>query len=113
VNHNVTYIFEDNQKTCELRRLRQIESALDPFTQSLLAETGVGPGWECLEVGAGGGSILRWLGERVGPKGRALGVDKKTEYLKHFSVPPFEIIEGDVLELKLPGHSTSFMLDMC
>jgi SAM-dependent methyltransferase len=93
------YIFDDNQRDRELRRLRRIEAALDPQTHQLLCKTGVSTGWKCLEVGAGGGSILQWLGERVGVGGQAVGVDKKIEYLAQFQVPPFEVINGDVLEV--------------
>ena len=37
-----------------------------------LAEIGVGSGWHCWEVGAGGGSIATWLCDRVGGSGRVL-----------------------------------------
>lgn len=93
------YIFDDNQPDQELKRLRKIEAALDPQTRELLSGTGIGSGWKCLEVGAGGGSILRWLGECVGSEGQAVGVDKKTTYLSQLNARPYEVIEGDVLEM--------------
>jgi SAM-dependent methyltransferase len=40
-----------------------------------LAETGVGPGWHCLEVGTGCGSVARWLADRVLPAGSVLATD--------------------------------------
>jgi SAM-dependent methyltransferase len=94
-----SYIFGDNQADHELRRLRRIEAALDPQTHRLIRRTGLRRAWKCLEVGAGGGSILRWLGDRVGVRGQAVGVDKKVVYLSQFSTPPFEVIEGDVLQV--------------
>ena len=45
-------------------RLRLIEQASDPTTLAHLDRIGVGAGWRCLEVGAGGGSVAAWLGER-------------------------------------------------
>ena len=97
------YIFDDNQSDAELRRMRLIESALDVQTCHLLEQTGVATGWKCLEVGAGGGSILRWLGNRVGVTGRVVGVDKNTAYLKSFAAPPYEILDGNVLTVRGSG----------
>jgi hypothetical protein len=63
------YIFDNKSEEREFRRLQLVEAANDPTTIALLEETGIQPGWLCLELGAGAGSILRWLGHRVGPKG--------------------------------------------
>lgn len=97
------YIFEKNEGGEELRRLRRIEAALDTHSRALIERTGLAAGWRCLEVGAGGGSILRWLGERVGVRGQAVGIDKNVSHLAAFTEAPFEIIEGDVLELERPS----------
>jgi len=56
-------------------RLRSIERWLDPGTTRLLAALGVRPGWNCWEVGAGAGSIARWLSNAVGPGGHVTGTD--------------------------------------
>jgi ubiquinone/menaquinone biosynthesis C-methylase UbiE len=55
--------------------------AFDAGTMRHLSERGLGPGWRCLEVGAGGGSIARWLAERVGPEGHVLATDIDTRCL--------------------------------
>jgi SAM-dependent methyltransferase len=68
------YAFE-NAVPGQRQRLRALEAVLDPGTLRQLPELGVGPGWECLEVGAGAGSIARWLAELVGPHGRVLATD--------------------------------------
>jgi tRNA A58 N-methylase Trm61 len=75
MNQPTAYIFDQNQCDRELTRLRRIESALDPQSHKLLTKTGVAAGWACLEIGAGGGSILQWLCERVGRDGRVVGLD--------------------------------------
>ena len=36
---------------------------------------GLAEGWHVLEVGAGGGSMARWLSEQVGPSGRVMATD--------------------------------------
>ncbi|WP_243787960.1 class I SAM-dependent methyltransferase [Saccharopolyspora gloriosae] len=52
-----------------------LSAAHDPLTLRRLAETGVGGGWHCLEVGAGAGDIACWLADRVGPSGSVLATD--------------------------------------
>ncbi len=96
-----TYIFDSNAEEREFRRLQLIESANDPTTMELLEKTGIQEGWHCLEMGPGAGSILRWLGKQVGPKGLAIGVDKKTTYLQDFHTPPFQIYESTFLEVPM------------
>ncbi len=58
-----------------------LERMLDSATTACLDEVGVEPGWRCLDLGAGGGSITRWLAERTGPTGRVVSVDLDTDYL--------------------------------
>ena len=102
--HMSQYIFDNKSEEREFRRLQLVEAANDPTTIALLEETGIQPGWLCLELGAGAGSILRWMGHRVGPKGLAVGVDKKTTYLHDFAFPPFQIHQGTFLDVSL-SHS--------
>ena len=59
-------------------RYSGLESAFDPVSRRHLARTGLGPGWNCWEVGAGGGSIARWLADRVAPTGSVLATDIDT-----------------------------------
>ncbi|HEV7862213.1 MAG TPA: SAM-dependent methyltransferase, partial [Acidimicrobiia bacterium] len=51
------------------QRLTLLESLLDQSTISRLASLGVDAGWRCLELGAGAGSIARWLCNAVGATG--------------------------------------------
>jgi SAM-dependent methyltransferase len=44
--------------------LALLERHHDPDTIAALERTGVGAGWRCLDVGAGSGSIARWLQAR-------------------------------------------------
>ena len=59
----------------ESARLHELQKANDPFTIRRLEAIGVGEGWRCLEVGAGGGSIAQWLGRRVGSGGSVVATD--------------------------------------
>lgn len=54
---------------------RLLAAAHDPLTLPRLAETGVGPGWRCLDVGTGGGTVAAWLARRVEPNGTVLATD--------------------------------------
>ncbi|CAO5176518.1 Methyltransferase family protein [Frankia sp. AiPs1] len=49
----------------ERRRLAAMAAVCDPTTTRVLSDLGVATGWRCLEVGAGNGSIARWLAQRV------------------------------------------------
>ena len=63
------YFAADAEYQAELTRRRIGEVECDPLTVRYLLRLGVGDGWRCLEVGAGAGSIVRWLSDRVGPNG--------------------------------------------
>lgn len=95
------YIFDNTTEEREYQRLQLVEAANDPTTIRLLEESGIQPGWHCLELGAGAGSILRWLGNQVGPTGLAVGVDKKTTYLHHDDSPHVQIYQGSFLDVPL------------
>lgn len=56
-------------------RFASLEASYDELTQGHLIARGIGPGWSCLEVGAGGGSIARWMAGQVGPEGHVLATD--------------------------------------
>ncbi|NBE53732.1 methyltransferase [Streptomyces boluensis] len=65
---------------------------------------GVGPGWRCWEVGAGGTSVLAWLAKRVGPTGRVLGTDLDTARAAAAARPPIEVLRHDVSVQDPPGE---------
>ncbi len=48
------YVFGEAEYESELRRLQAIEKIFDDGSEAVLKPTGVGRGWQCLEVGAGG-----------------------------------------------------------
>jgi 2-polyprenyl-3-methyl-5-hydroxy-6-metoxy-1,4-benzoquinol methylase len=66
----------------ERRRLALIEQCYDPMTIARLTELGVATGWSCADVGAGGGSVSRWLRDRVGPQGRVVAIDLDTRFFE-------------------------------
>ncbi|OZM75522.1 trans-aconitate 2-methyltransferase [Pseudonocardia sp. MH-G8] len=62
-------------------QLASLPMLLDAPTHGMLEGVGVQPGWRCLDVGAGDGSIARWLAERTGPTGGVVAVDINTDFL--------------------------------
>ncbi|MDQ3946964.1 MAG: methyltransferase domain-containing protein [Actinomycetota bacterium] len=75
-----TYGF-DPAWTGERDRMVLAESLLDPVTIRQLESIGVRAGMRCLEVGAGAGSVARWLATRVGPGGQVVATDIDTRFL--------------------------------
>lgn len=96
------YVFGSTQYETELARLRAIEALFDPASRRLLTTTGVVENWQCLEAGAGAGSIARWLSEAVGSDGGVTAVDLNCRFLRNLSCTNVHIIEGDFNQVDLP-----------
>jgi SAM-dependent methyltransferase len=86
----------------ERERLAGIERLWDEGTFALLERLGVGPGSQVAEVGAGGGSVVEWLGERVGAAGRVLATDVYLKFVEPLAGGPVEIREQDIVAEPLP-----------
>ncbi|MFI6457682.1 class I SAM-dependent methyltransferase [Streptosporangium amethystogenes] len=93
------YVF-DNHGEHALDQHRCLARAYDPMTTDRLAQAGVAPGWRCLEVGAGGGSVAVWLARRVSPTGSVVATDIKPERIP--AVPGLEILRHDIVRDPLP-----------
>jgi SAM-dependent methyltransferase len=96
-----TYVVPNDWEGARLR-LHALEQCFDPATTRRLEATGVGPGWRCLEVGAGAGSITRWLCQRVGPTGQVVAVDMDTRFLDELDDQNLEVRRQDVVDQPLP-----------
>ncbi|MDD7939757.1 methyltransferase domain-containing protein [Actinomycetospora lutea] len=71
----------DNRRTPAGHRLTALGELFDASTFRHLDALGVGPGWRCWEVGAGGRSVPVGLAERVGPDGSVIATDVDTSWL--------------------------------
>lgn len=96
------YVFTDAQHTKELERLRAIEQVFDPASRRRLEATGINTNWHCLEVGAGAGSIARWMSDRVGDGGKVVAVDLDTRFVAPSKSPNLEVLQADLRDLALP-----------
>jgi SAM-dependent methyltransferase len=79
--------------------LSGMESLWDPGSQALLDELGIGPGWKCLEVGAGGGSMVEWMASR-GAHVTAIDID--TRYIESLASDSIEVRRVDLRTDALP-----------
>jgi SAM-dependent methyltransferase len=93
------YVFgHDREHTAEQHRWLAL--AYDPMTTDRLDQAGVAPGWRCLEVGAGGGSVAQWLVRRAGPTGRVVATDIRPEHIP--ATEGLEIVRHDIVRDPLP-----------
>jgi SAM-dependent methyltransferase len=99
-----TYVF-DNSWEKERERLAGLESIYDPGTMRHMDALGVGPGWSCLELGGGGGSITAWLCQRVGRSGRVVATDLDTRFLDAIDEPNLEVLCHNCVDEELPDSS--------
>ena len=78
----------------------------DTATERRLEELGVGPGWRCLELGAGGGSIAAWMAQRVGARGSVTAVDRDTAQLGRLAREPnVSVVEDDLTTMDFPPEA--------
>lgn len=80
----------------ERERLAAIEGGLDDYTRSCLTSIGVASGWLCLEIGAGAGSIARWLCGQVAPSGSVVATDLETGFLERLAETNMEVRRHDI-----------------
>lgn len=90
------YIFTDSQLSKELERLQIIEQVFDPASQRRIQSTGIAKHWRCLEVGAGAGSIARWLAAAIGENGKVVAIDLDTRFVADLQLPNVEVLQADI-----------------
>jgi len=95
------YAVPDDQAELEQTRLRLLGATRDPRTFAVFARAGVGPGWHCLEVGAGAGTVTAWLAAKVGSRGSVLATDIETRF---HAEPPGNVtlLRHDIVNEPLP-----------
>ncbi|MGW1542127.1 class I SAM-dependent methyltransferase [Streptomyces sp. NPDC002309] len=69
--------------------------AYDDITMARLRALGAGPGWRCLDVGAGTGTVSRRLLDEAGVAG-VLAVDRDVRFLRERPVPGLDVLEADI-----------------
>jgi SAM-dependent methyltransferase len=83
-------------------RLTGLATLYDPVTRRHLDRLGMTAGWRCLEVGAGAGSVARYMSERVGPDGHVIATDIDTTRMSGSCPANVELRRHDVGTDALP-----------
>ena len=86
----------DNRRPEAGQRFAALAELFDPWTFRHLDAVGLGQGWRCWEVGAGGVSVPHGLAERVGTSGRVLATDIDTSWLAPAAGGTLEIRRHDI-----------------
>lgn len=81
---------------------------LDPSTMRRIQELLPLLGATCADIGAGGGSISRWLADQVGPKGLVVATDINTRRLPEY--PRLVVLEHDIATGPVPTSGSGFDL---
>ncbi len=87
----------DNRRPQAGERFAALAELFDPWTFRHLEDVGLGEGWRCWEVGAGGVSVPRGLAERVGPGGRVLATDIDVSWTEAAAGGALEVRRHDVI----------------
>src|SRR5437763_1143496 len=83
------------REAAEDERLEILQALYDPGSRA--RRSMVQPGWRCLEMGAGRGSVAAWLAEQVGSSGEVVATDVDTRYLERLDVPNLRVVRHDIL----------------
>jgi SAM-dependent methyltransferase len=86
-------------------RLSLLEQIFDPLSRR--RRELVQPGWRCLEVGSGRGSMAVWLARQVGESGHVVATDIDLTYLKRLDVPNLEVRQHNILDDSLDALGLS------
>jgi len=95
----------DNAGAEAFARLSAQARIFDPGTVHQLADIGVGPGWLCLEVGGGTGTVADWLCDRVCASGRVVVTDIDTRFLERKRRPNLDVRHHDIVRDPLPERA--------
>ena len=83
-------------------RFAGLEAVFDPVTRGHLTRLGLAPGARCLEVGAGSGSIARWMADQAGSAGRVLAVDLDPRWCRRDGRAHLEVRALDLVAQPVP-----------
>jgi SAM-dependent methyltransferase len=81
-----------------------LATRFDRGSAGLISRLGIKPGWEVLEVGAGGGSLARWLAGEVAPKGTVLATDVDLQFVGD-QPDNVEVRQHDIVHDPLPDDT--------
>ena len=84
-----------NRAATAKQRFGALSALFDDVTFRHAEALGIGPGWRCWEVGAGGPSVPNWLAGQAGPDGHVLATDIDTSWIEG-AAPQVEVRRHDI-----------------
>jgi SAM-dependent methyltransferase len=103
--HERGYLYDPTWQD-ERTRLSGLAALFDAVTIRHLSAVGVRPGWRCWEIGAGTGTIARYLADITGPGGRVVATDLDVRFLEHLGgLGTVEVVRHDVSEGALQAEA--------
>lgn len=99
----------DHEWEQERARLQALEAVFDPCTRRCIQAIQPEPGWRCLEIGAGGGSVAEWLCSLVAPDGVVVATDLETKFLSAINAPNLEVRRHNIVTDPLEVESFDFV----
>ena len=101
--HLGKYLLDNGHRETAVR-FAALSSLFDAGSIRHLENRGVGPGWDCWEVGAGGGSIATWLARRTEAGGHVLATDIDPRYLRSLGYAGIDVRRHNVVTDPLPDR---------
>jgi SAM-dependent methyltransferase len=89
----------------EEERLGLLEATVDELSRAAIRAAGIAPGARCLEIGAGSGSIARWLARETGDPSSVVATDVDTRLLQPLAAEGIQVVEHDVVVDDFPPGS--------
>ena len=99
------YLFDNAAERVAGARMTALAAQHNDATFRYMEKCGIALGWNCLEIGAGDGSVARWMAARVGPAGRVQATDIDPRFvLQVGSANPanMDVRVHDIVTDKLP-----------
>jgi SAM-dependent methyltransferase len=97
-----TYLLENSSPDAGVR-FDALSALFDEVTMRHVERIGLGAGWRCWEVGAGGPGLPRQLADRVGPTGHVLATDLEIGWMTRNLPATVEVRRHDVAADDVPG----------
>lgn len=89
------YLFDQGWEL-ERGRLNALSGLYDVGTTTLLKRLGIGASSSCLEIGAGNGSVARWMSTQVGSQGRVVATDIDPRFIEALARDGVEVRRHDI-----------------
>jgi SAM-dependent methyltransferase len=81
----------------EQERLGLLQAMVDEFSIDAIKAAGIGRGARCLEIGAGSGSMARWLAKECGDPGLVTATDLDPRLLTPLADEGIQVLQHDVV----------------